>query len=207
MYKVWHKPDVALGSIKDSMELESNQTIATVTDKFGITASLEVCGEVRVIWCGEIFFSYADFPNELKELIRTNPYWEDDERVIVINNNWFEIYTEAPNCFRMDVCVVDLKQFTERKIDNLLAEALRRNKKTYLGFWEFKKAIVYAKASIQYFKSGNVRLAAKYGNKIYNLRNMKHYRAEALFQIMHMFSDEAVYTITDFLKKQYYQYL
>ena len=63
-----------------------------------------------------------------------------------------------------------------------------------------KRAKAYAKASIEFFNSGNTRLAAKYWNKIYSM-NLPF---EILINTMRLFSDEQVYAITDYIRNKYY---
>lgn len=63
-----------------------------------------------------------------------------------------------------------------------------------------KRAKAYAKTSILFFDTGNTKLAAKYWNKIYSL-NLPF---EVLINTMRLFSDEQVYTITDYIRNKYY---
>lgn len=131
--------DIDLREIKDSMQLDSEQTIATL--KSGERwASLEVRGDVKVFWNPNInsgtgtphdgnFYAYpSEFPQELKDLIKEDPYWTTDERVYVSENNWFELFIyENKN----DVCpaadVVDVEGCSGAQIFEMMLTALEEN--------------------------------------------------------------------------------
>jgi len=74
------------------MELDSGESLVTLEIKdFNLLVELRVCGEVRVVFNGEVFKSPMDFPDELKALFHNGTYG-DDERVFVDDNNWFELF-------------------------------------------------------------------------------------------------------------------
>ena len=64
-----------------------------------------------------------------------------------------------------------------------------------------ERAKAYADCSIYYYNSGNIRLAAKYWNKIYSL----HLDPLDLVLVMRKFTDQQVYDITDSIRLRYYQ--
>ena len=57
----------------------------------------------------------------------------------------------------------------------------------------------YALATKKFYTEGNIRLAAKYWNKIY-----QKVQDSNIFAVMQLFSDEEVYGITDFIRCRYY---
>ncbi len=99
----WTDASIDLSKIKDSMEIESGITIATLQNTItGTRVSLEVRGDVKICYSpdgfsvkdGEYYTHSSEFPKELKELIRRGRLYEDTEHVYVCDNNWFEIFTE-----------------------------------------------------------------------------------------------------------------
>lgn len=56
----------------------------------GGVVSLYVCGDVRIDFEGTIYRYATEMPDELRELIR-NGKLDEDERVYVWENNWFEV--------------------------------------------------------------------------------------------------------------------
>lgn len=51
---------------------------------------LEVNGYIRLYYKDEVFVSPSEFPEELKNLIKTNPLWADDTDIDVRDSNQFE---------------------------------------------------------------------------------------------------------------------
>lgn len=87
----WVNPKIDLSKIKDSMQLDSGQTIATLG--YGdYQISLEVRGDVKVFFDDVYYDSPSAFPDELKRLIETRTYWYNYPRVEVCENNWFEVF-------------------------------------------------------------------------------------------------------------------
>ena len=101
--RFWVNDDIDMSKIVDSMQLDSEQTIATMTID-GIEASLEVRGEVKVWWNekgnpmeGECYRYPSEFPDKLKRLIADGytsdeGLWTLDPRVYVSETNWFELF-------------------------------------------------------------------------------------------------------------------
>lgn len=93
-----------------SMLFDSGEEIACGVFSYGedlLEISLCVCGEVRVIYNGEIYDTPSEFPDDLIELIKEHPYdWdvyapsgEDNDEtegdIYVDANNWFEYIFEG----------------------------------------------------------------------------------------------------------------
>jgi len=121
--------------IKDSMQIDSNTVIATLkTPKHFI--SLEVKGFVTVDWEGERFTQPSSFPQELKDLIAGNteiinngtiisekPWFDLDDRLDIIENNWFEVFVgedESDSAPWSDV--VDVEGLNSAELLSLLME-------------------------------------------------------------------------------------
>lgn len=66
---------------------------------------------------------------------------------------------------------------------------------------KYELACAYAQCSINYFNSGNLRLAIKFWNKIYSL----NLPPEQLSPVMSKFTDEQVFRITDIIRTCYYR--
>jgi len=64
-----------------------------------------------------------------------------------------------------------------------------------------KRAAAYADCAIYYYQRGDIRIAARYWNRIYRLA----LSPAALFRVMRKFTDEQVYTITDIIRDKYYR--
>lgn len=82
-----------LSKYVDSMLFDSNTVIATMECENGdekVLIELMVRGEVRVVYKGNTYTSPCDFPAELKEKIKANPGWWDDEDTYIDFSNWFE---------------------------------------------------------------------------------------------------------------------
>lgn len=141
----WLNPDIDMTKIKDSMQIDSGTTIATLKTKNHFI-SLEVRGEVKVFFNpdkngeptdGDYYTSPSEFPQELKDLIAENTEiyrkdedtkgiehtWSLDDRVYISENNWFEIFREededdpVPNAD-----IVDAEGLTPEEILNLMLE-------------------------------------------------------------------------------------
>ena len=95
-------PAINLEEVKDSMQLDSGQTIAHLkVDNYDIT--LEVRGEVRVVWTpdpenepdrSEVYKHASDFPDELMAVFASGEGTAEDPRIYVDDNNWFEIFID-----------------------------------------------------------------------------------------------------------------
>ena len=79
-----------LSNINDSMELDSGSVIAELK-KDNYMLELRVCGEVKVYFDDDIFKCASQMPDELLQLFHEGKAYED-ERVSVIENNWFEVF-------------------------------------------------------------------------------------------------------------------
>lgn len=90
-----------LSQYTDSMLFDSGEQIAAMECEDGnthINIWLEVRGEVRVDFDGVTYRRPSEFPDVLKELIKTNPgYWDCEDYVYVDMNNWFEYIYEIDN--------------------------------------------------------------------------------------------------------------
>lgn len=81
--------------------------------------SLDVCGETRITYKGEVYKNLVDYPTELLNLMTNNPSrWELDEDVYVGNNNWFEYIISGEDKSDGVVYEKDLSKATEQDILN-----------------------------------------------------------------------------------------
>lgn len=95
-------PAIPVMEIKDSMQLDSNQTIAHMkVDDIDLT--LEVRGDVRVQWNpepsgpyekGQVYKHASDFPEELLKVFAEHKDVSIMRNINVVDNNWFEIFVE-----------------------------------------------------------------------------------------------------------------
>ena len=129
--------DIDMRNIKDSMQLDSEQIIASL-EAGEKRATLEVRGDVKVWWNpyvgdpdypspydGEYYTYPSEFPEELKDLIKTENYWETDERVGVSENNWFELFIYRDKEDRCPMAtVVDVEGYNGAQIFEMMLDAL-----------------------------------------------------------------------------------
>lgn len=81
--------------VKDSMQFESGTNIAKYeNDNF--VAEIAVVGDVRVFFNDELYKSPYSFPQELQDIIAEGNLF-NDERVEVVENNWFELSVTEGN--------------------------------------------------------------------------------------------------------------
>lgn len=121
-------PEVELAKVTDSMELDSGTQIAELKDD-GITASLEVRGEVKVFWNGDCYTTPSDFPKTLKDLIHNSgiekKHWTCDPRVYVSENNWFEVLYAEDGFPFVDGVVVDAEKCSPKELLDLLHDVIQ----------------------------------------------------------------------------------
>lgn len=79
-----------LSNINDSMELESGQEIARLI-KDGYAVTIEVRGEVRVVYDGDTYRDVSQFPDELVKMFHDGSAYDSDD-VYIDMNNWFEAF-------------------------------------------------------------------------------------------------------------------
>ena len=88
--KLEYKQNIDLSNINDSMELESGQVIATL-EMGEQLVSLEVHGDVRVIYKDEVYKTQSQFPEELMQMFHDCSAFESP-LVEIQDNNWFEMF-------------------------------------------------------------------------------------------------------------------
>ena len=81
---------VDLTDINDSMELNSNQEIASY-EKDGFVVTLEVRGAVRVVYKNNVYKDASQMPEELIRIFHDGKVL-DNEDLYVDDNNWFETF-------------------------------------------------------------------------------------------------------------------
>ncbi len=123
---------IDLKDIKDSMQLDSEQVIATLQTPEGYL-SLEVKGYVKVYWesdgstlhTSEAYTRPSDFPKELKDLIANDDKWHEDERLIIINNNWFEVLYGIDDEDPAPISdVVDVEGLSSKELESMMLDTL-----------------------------------------------------------------------------------
>ena len=78
----------------NSILIDSGTIIASMNcihNDCEVNIDLMVCGEVDVIYKGINYRCASDFPDELKEIIKHNPYWHTEtDDLYIADNNWLE---------------------------------------------------------------------------------------------------------------------
>lgn len=123
----WVNPEIDLTKISDSMQLDSNQEIAALSDgKYRV--SLEVRGDAHVFFNGVYYDAPSVFPDELKTLIAERQDWYEDARVEVCENNWFEVFYGTDEYPDEHYDTVDAEGFNYVSILTLLLECVTEMK-------------------------------------------------------------------------------
>lgn len=113
-------------NIKDSLQFDSGTLIAEYIDN-DLSARIEVVGDVRIIFEGDIFKYPSNFSDELKQIVaKGNAY--DDERIEVCENNWFElIVIDNTNNTEIDMGddpIIAVEGLTAHELKDLLISIL-----------------------------------------------------------------------------------
>ena len=126
--KLTFKQRVDLTDINDSMELNSNTTVASLTGtlqdgtEFGVY--LEVQGHVTVVYKDKLYTAASDMPDELLKLFHEGGYNPDNEDLAVNENNWFELFIEENNQMVRSDCV-DAENMTDIEVLDLLVSSYK----------------------------------------------------------------------------------
>ena len=83
--------NIDLTNINSSMELESGQEIARLR-RGDRMVTIEVRGEVRVVYKKQTYKSVSQMPEELIQMFRNGKAF-NSKKVFVDMNNWFEVFT------------------------------------------------------------------------------------------------------------------
>lgn len=110
---------IDLSEVNDSMELDSETIIAELREG-DVTVSLEVHGDIRVIFDGQVYRYPSEFPDELMEMIHNGSY-DTNDRVEVGANNWFELFVDNGNC-NEEAELVDCEGYTPDQVAELLID-------------------------------------------------------------------------------------
>ena len=79
-----------INDINDSMEVESGTTFARL-EKGKYVVTLEVKGDVRVLYKDEIYKTPCRFPEELAKMFHDGTAW-GNPKIEIAYNNWGEIF-------------------------------------------------------------------------------------------------------------------
>lgn len=120
------KQFIDLKDVVDSMMLDSSQVVAEATID-GIEISLEVRGDVKVAFnpngigngTDDIYRTYSEMPEELKDLIKSGEVFESD-KVYIDDNNWFEIFWNKDGYWHSDV--IDAEKSTADDIKRIMLD-------------------------------------------------------------------------------------
>lgn len=122
---------IGLEDVSDSLLLSSSQVVADYIDKANnVYLSLEVRGEVHVVYKERDYYDVRDFPEELKSIIKDG-YDEDGMHhsysehpdIDILENNWFELFeVDAHDNYLGRALVVDAENYTQEDIVSLFKE-------------------------------------------------------------------------------------
>lgn len=89
--------------LKTSLLFYSEDEIASISVG-NVTLYLMVRGETRIKYKGEIYNNYGQFSQELKDLLRSNKDWFENEDFELIDNNWYNLEFYVNGEFLFDDC-------------------------------------------------------------------------------------------------------
>ena len=112
--------------IKDSLQFDTGTLIAEYIDN-DLSARIEVVGDVRIIFEGDVFKYPSNFSDELKQIVAEGNVYAD-ERVEVCENNWFEVIViDNTNNTEIDMGddpIIAVEGLTAYELKNLLISIL-----------------------------------------------------------------------------------
>lgn len=113
-----------LSQYTDSL-LFQDETIATLeteleNDRYQV--SIEVIGDIRLFFKGDLYKCSVNFPNELKEIINSRKVLEHSE-IEIIDNNWFEIDIYEKNSQNVYELIYD--EIFEQDISTMTPDELK----------------------------------------------------------------------------------
>lgn len=115
----------------ESMLFRKRTQIAEAEFSNGIEVSLEVRGDVRVLFGEYVYTNPLEFPDELKTLIKSDKHWDTNEKVYVSLNNWFEYIITTPNGSDGVVCEDDISKFTVEQLKQKMTEVAEWAKENF----------------------------------------------------------------------------
>lgn len=148
MYKLDFRIWEDLKECVDSLLMESGTVIATL--KIGeYILSLEVVGDVKIVYKDEAYYSCNDFTQELEDIIKGGCYWDVPE-LYIENNNWYNLTFSGEHLLSETVCEncdgiynsyhiddntvdVDVSQETESSLLEIMIETLNHYKEIEEG--------------------------------------------------------------------------
>lgn len=116
---------IDMREINDSMLIDSNTTIASLALPNGDKATIEVQGDIKVEFEGKYYQNPSEFPATLKDLIKNSTFdnpWYENDKVIVWENNWFEVFYIKNGTYMPESDCVDIENSTEEELYNILAD-------------------------------------------------------------------------------------
>ena len=109
-------------NIPSSLLLDSGTEICSLKGN-GYDLRIEVKGEVRVTYKGVTYRTPSEFPEELKKIIRENPFdIEANGDVYIGNENWFEMFVIGHENEYFDT--VDIENLTDEQLKAVCVDCL-----------------------------------------------------------------------------------
>ena len=122
---------VDMTKIVDSMQLDSDTVIASLTMDDGLKVSLETCGDVWIRFSPDgteekedYYDKPSEFPDELKEIVAAGCLYAD-ERVYAVNNNWFEVFIRNKEGILEASFLAEAERMTEENIREMLTDSIK----------------------------------------------------------------------------------
>ena len=122
----WIIPKKERKKLTDSLLIDSGQIAFEGTYK-GVRVAVVVCGEVRLVWKGEVYKTASQYPEDLEKAIRTHRFEKQGGEIGA--NNWYElrVYKDKHSLNEVDVlngdCLVemDLNKMSDREAKEVMS--------------------------------------------------------------------------------------
>lgn len=113
-----------LKDCKDSMLFSSDDGHVAHIEQGNKRVSLDVRGEVRVVYKEQVYKDITQFPQELVDIIKSGKLWNNED-VFVDMNNWFEFMLIKDNqTYDGIVCEKNLNEMTNGELMDYMVEIL-----------------------------------------------------------------------------------
>ena len=117
-----------LSEYTDSLLFDHDVIASLETNEYKVT--IEIIGDKRIIFDDEVYKSAYDYPEELVEILKEGDY-SDNDRIEIIDNNWFEIdiyeRDSINNVYELiddDVLEVDISAMNEGSLKEYMIKYL-----------------------------------------------------------------------------------
>ncbi|MBR0491789.1 MAG: hypothetical protein IJJ82_07105 [Clostridia bacterium] len=117
-----------LSEYTDSLLFDHDVIASLETNEYKVT--IEIIGDKRIIFDDEVYKSACNYPEELINILKQSDYFDND-RIEIIDNNWFEIdiyeRDSINNVYELiddDVLEIDISAMSEGSLKEYMVKYL-----------------------------------------------------------------------------------